>query len=263
MKLKTIALLSLVLTFSTAALAQTAATGKPQPARKPAGNKPAPAAKLPTAKKILDKYVAAIGGRAAHKKIKTRVTKAAFEFAPMGIKGTSEIYAAAPDKSYSKMNMQGIGEILTGTDGKTAWSINPIQGSRDITGEELLQLKLVNNLARDVNLDKLYTNWTVKGIEAVAGKDAYVLVGTPAGLQPETFYFDKQSGLLVQSEGIMVSPEGKMPAKLFYEDYRKIDGVKIPYKTRIVIPQAEINTTITEIKHGAAVEEAKFAKPKQ
>ena len=263
MKLKTTALLSLVLTVSTGAFAQTTTTVKPQPALNSAADKSAQTAKLPTAKQVLDKYVAAIGGRAANEKIKTRVTKAAFEFAPMGIKGTSESYVAAPDKSYSKMNMQGIGEIVSGTDGKTAWSMNPIQGSRDITGEELLQLRLVNNLARDANLDKLYTNWTVKGIETVAGKDAYVLVGTPAGLTPETFYFDKQSGLLVQSEGTLVSPEGKMPAKSFYEDYREIDGVKIPYKTRVVVPQAEIITTITEIKHGAVIEEAKFAKPKQ
>ena len=263
MKLKTIALLSLVLTISIGAFAQTTTTVKPQPAVKPASDSAAQTAKMPTAKEILDKYAAAVGGRAANEKIKTRVTKAAFEFAPMGIKGTSETYNAAPDKSYSKMNLQGIGEIVTGTDGKTAWTMNPIQGNRDITGEELLQLKLANNLSRDVNLDKLYANWTVKGIEKVGGQDAYVLVGTPAGLQPETFYFDKQSGLLVQSESTMVSPEGKMPAKAFYEDYREIDGVKIPYKMRVVVPQAEIITTITEIKHGAAIEEAKFAKPKQ
>lgn len=263
MKLKTIALLSLVLTVSIGASAQTTTTAKPRPALKSTGDKPAQTAKLPAAKEILGKYAAAVGGRAAHEKIKTRVTKAAFEFAPMGIKGTSESYVAAPDKSYTKLNMQGIGEVISVTDGKTAWTVNPIQGNRDITGEELLQLKLVNNLSREVNLDKLYTNWTVKGVEAIGGKDAYVLIGTPAGLQPETFYFDKQSGLLVQSEGTLVSPEGKMPAKSFYEDYRQIDGVKIPYKTRVVVPQAEIITTITEIKHGTAIEEAKFAKPKQ
>ena len=263
MKLKTIALFSLVLIVSTAAFAQTNTTAKPHPALKSAADKSTQTAKLPTAKQVLDKYAAAVGGRAANEKIKTRVTKASFEFAPMGIKGTSETYAAAPDKSYSKMNMQGIGEIITGTDGKTAWSINPIQGSRDITGEELLQLKLVNNLSREVNLEKLYANWTVKGVEKVGGKDAYVLVGTPAGLAPETFYFDSQSGLLVQSEGTLISPEGKMPAKSFYEDYRAIDGVKIPHKMRIVVPQAEIITTVTEIKHGTVIEEAKFAKPKQ
>lgn len=263
MKLKTIALLSLVLTISISAFAQTTTTVKPHPALKSADDKATQAAKLPTAKEVLDKYAAAVGGRAANEKIKTRVTKAAFEFSPMGIKGTSETYAAAPDKSYSKMNMQGIGEIVTGTDGKTAWTINPIQGSRDITGEELLQLKLANNLSRDVSLDKLYTNWKVKGVENVGGKDVYVLVGTPVGLAPETFYFDKQSGLLVQSEGTLISPEGKISTKSFYEDYREIDGVKMPYKMRVVIPQAEIITTITEIKHGAAIEEAKFAKPKQ
>lgn len=261
MKLKSIALLPLVLLIAVSAFGQKAETGKP--AAKPSDSKPAANAKLPSAKKILDKYVKAIGGRKANQKFKTRVTKASFEFAPMGIKGTSESYIVSPNKGYTKMNMQGIGEIVSATDGQTAWTMNPLQGNRDITGEELTQLKLVNNLAREANLDKLYANWTVKGAEKIGEKDVYVLVGTPAGLAPETFYFDKQTGLLVKTEGTLVSPEGKTPAQTFYEDYRAVDGVKIAHKTRTILPQAEIITTITEIKHNEPIEEAKFARPKQ
>ena len=262
MKLKSTLVFTLVFLSSISIFGQKAEPAKPS-APKTDDTKTAQTAKLPTVQTILDKYVAAIGGRAANEKHKTRVTKATFEFAPMGIKGTSESYVAAPDKSYTKMNMQGIGEIVSGTDGKTAWTINPLQGNRDITGEELLQLKLTNNLYRETNLDKLYSSWTVKGIEKVGGKDAYVVTGTPAGLAPETFYFDAQTGLLVRTDSTLVSPEGKMPAQTFYEDYREVDGVKIPYKMRVVVPQAEIITMITEIKNGAAIEEAKFAKPKQ
>ncbi len=130
------------------------------------------------------------------------------------------------------MNLQGLGEIIEGYDGKTSWTINPLQGNRDKTGEELLQTKLVNNFHREINLDKLYPKIEVKAAEKLGEKDVYVVVATPEGLAPETFYFDKQTGLLLRADGVIVSPEGKMPYQSFYEDVREVDGVKIPFKVR-------------------------------
>lgn len=261
MKLKTITLLSLVLTFSISAFGQKTETAKP--ATKAADAKPAITAKLPTVKEILDKYVAALGGRAANERIKSRVTKGTFELAPMGIKGTMETYSAAPGKSYSKTNLQGVGEIIEGFDGTTAWSMNPIQGNRDKTGDELIQSKLINNFYREINLDKLYSKMEVNRAEKLGDRDVYVVTATATGLDPETFYFDKQTGLIVRADSVLVSPEGKMAAQTFYEDVREIDGIKLPFKMRLVLPQFEAVTTITEIKHNVPVEDGKFTKPKQ
>ena len=138
MKFKSITLLAIVLTISTAIFAQKADPGKP-----------AAPAKLPTAQEILAKYVKAMGGREANEKIKTRVTTGTVELSPMGIKGTFETYSTAADsKSLTKMNLAGIGDILEGYDGKTAWSVNPMQGSREKTGAELTQAKLTANFYR-------------------------------------------------------------------------------------------------------------------
>jgi len=218
--------------------------------------------KLPTTQEILSKYVQALGGRGTNEKIKTRMLKGTIELAPMGIKGTVESYMSAPDKSYTKSNLQGIGDIIEGFDGTTAWSSNAIQGSRDKEGEELLQTKMINIFHRETNLEKLYPKMEVKGMEKVGDKDTYVVVATPNGLAPETFYFDVKSGLLVRADSILISPEGKMPGKTFYEDIREIDGIKLPYKVRVVLPQFEIISNITEVKHGVTLEESKFAKPK-
>lgn len=239
---------------------------KPEAAKPPI--KPAeakatpPTAKLPTAQEIIAKYVQAIGGKAVNEKFKTRMMKGTLEFAPVGIKGTFETYAAAPDKGYNKSNLEGIGELIEGFDGMTAWSMNPIQGNRVKEGEELLQTKLINNFYLTTNLEKLYPKMEVKGTEKVGDKDAYVVIATPNGLAAETFYFDVKSGLLVRADMTVVSPEGKIPAKTFYEDYRDVDGVKLPYKLRAVLPQFEIITTITEIKNDVKIEDGLFAKPK-
>lgn len=233
MKLTKIIFPTLILTISVNIFGQKSEPVKTEP--KPMVEKTAPAAKLPAAKEIIEKYVTAIGGRAAGEKFKTRSIKMDVELSPMGIKGTGEVFMAAPDKNYSKVTLGGIGEIIEAYDGTTAWSVNPIQGNRDKTGVELAQAKLAANFYRETNLDKLYPKMEVKGIEKVGSNDAYVIIATPVGLDPETFYFDTKTGLLLRSDSTLVSPEGKTSAKVFYEDYRDIDGIKMPFKTRSIL----------------------------
>ena len=219
------------------------------------------AVKLPKAKKILKNYVKAIGGKNAVKKIKTRFCKGTIEISPMGIKGTVEEYKAAPNKNYSAGNLTGVGQLVESYDGKKGWSMNPVQGTRDKSGQELLQSKLAADFYRDIHLKKLYPKMEVKGIEKVGDRDAYVVIATPDGIPPETFYFDTVSGLLVRSDSTAITPEGNAEIKTFYDDYRDVDGIKIPFKMRAVLPQFELVTTLTEVINNKAISDTKFQKP--
>lgn len=260
MKLKISVLLAILFSISLNAFGQKE-TVKAKTETKTADSKTA-AAKMPSVGEILAKYVQAIGGRQANEKIKSRMIKGTVELMPMGVSGTFENYAAAPDKSISKVTLAGIGDLLEGFDGTTAWSINPFQGNREKQGEELAQAKIANSFNREMNLAKFYPKLELKGIEKVGAGDAYVIAGTPDNLPSDTFYFDTKSGLLVRQDTTAISPEGKVPSKTFFEDYREVDGVKIPFKTRSVLPQLEVVTTNTEVKNNVAVEDSKFAKPK-
>ncbi len=267
MKFKTPILLTIL--FSMAAVA----FGQKEPTKTVAvPNKPADvtklelkvnAAKMPTVAEILAKYVQAIGGRTAYEKIKSRMGKGTVELAPMNVKGTFEEYAAAPDKSLAKMMLAGIGEIVEGYDGKTAWSVNPISGNRDKEGLELAQTALIHNFYREINLDKLYQKMELKGIEKVGASDAYVVSATRGDLPTETFYFDTKSGLMIRQDSTLTTPEGATPTKVFFEDFHDVDGVKIAFKSRATLPQFNVITTYTEIKQNVAIEDAKFAKPKE
>jgi zinc protease len=256
MKLKSTLLLAILLTVTSTLFAQ-----KPEPV-KPALVKPA-AVKLPTVQEILAKYVKAIGGREANEKIKTRFVSGSVELLPMGIKGTFETYSAGEAKSFTKMNLAGIGDMLEGYDGKTGWVLNPIQGSRDKAGAELAQAKINYNFYREINLDKLFSKMELKGVEKVGEKDTYVIVATAEGIPTETWYFDTVSGLLLRSDTTLISPESNHPAKVFYDEMRTVDGVTVPVKIRTQMPQFEIVMISTDVKHGVAIEETKFAKPKQ
>jgi zinc protease len=249
MKRCTAILLALILTCTISAVAQ-----KPEPAKR---------AKLPTAKKILDKYVKALGGRKAMEKVKTRVAAGTVELVPMNVKGTFESYAATERKSYSKLSITGIGDIIEATDGRSAWTINPVQGSRERTGAELAQVKLSSDLYRDIRLAELYPKMEVKEIKKVGEREAYVVTATAEGVPPETWYFDTQTGMLLRSDATVTSPEGSQPISTFYEDYRSIDGIMLPFRIRTETPSFQIVMNYTEVKHGTAIDDAKFAKPKQ
>ena len=266
MKLKISILLTILFSISATVFGQKE-TVKPKTETKPQVDAKTTAAKttaakMPTVQEILAKYVQAIGGKAANEKIKSRMAKGTLELLPMGIKGTFENYAATPNKSFAKISLAGLGDFFDGFDGTTAWTINPIQGNRDKQGEELAQTKIAGNFYRETNLDKLFSKMELKGTEKVGGNDAYVVVGTPDNSPAETFYFDTKSALLVRQDTTAIAPEGKTPSKTFFEDYRAVDGEKIAFKDRTVLPQLEFITTLTEVKNNVAVEDAKFAKPK-
>ena len=253
----TIALI--VTTVSIGVLAQKPDSSKP-PAPKTAAEPSA--VRLPSAADVLEKYVKAIGGRDALQKFKTRYQAGTVELSPMGLKGTIESYSRSDDRSLTKVSLAGIGDILDGYDGKTAWTVNPIQGSRIKEGRELLQTKRNNIYARESSIDKIYKNVMVRGIEKVGERDAYVIVASTDGLPDDILYFDKETGLMLRSDTISITPEGEQAVKTFYDDYREVDGIKSAFKIKAITPAFEINSVITEVKYGMPIEDSKFVQPK-
>ncbi len=254
MRIKPLVLSIILLSLSISVFAQKPDTKTSEPVK---------AAKLPTVKEVLDKYVKALGGREAIEKIKSRTSTGTIEFVPMNLKGTFEAYAAPEGKSLTKMNVAGIGEMLEGSDGKTAWAVNPIQGNREKSGIELLQAKLLNDFYRDLRLEKLFPKMELKAIEKIDGRDTYVVSATADGVPEEKWYFDTQTGLMVRSDLNAVTPEGSQVLVSYYEDMRKVDGILIPFRIRSVTPQFTIVIASTEVKHGTQIDDAKFARPKQ
>jgi len=247
-----------------AGLLVTAAVAQKPDSSKSSETKPAdpsPAVKLPAAKEIVDKYVKAIGGREALTKIKSRYQTGTIELSPMGVKGTVEIYSRSDNRSLTKISLAGIGDVLDGYDGTTAWTSNPMQGSRVKEGKELLQTKRMNDFGREANLEASYTTLKVKGIEKVAERDAYVVVGSTDGLPDDILYFDTETGLILRTDNIILAPEGQQATTTFYEDYRDVNGVKSAFKMRAKTPAFEIVTILNEIRYDVAIEDSRFKRP--
>src|SRR5579859_2200501 len=83
---------------------------------------------LPTGEAILDKYIEVTGGKAAYEKKVTEVTTGTLEFTGKGVKAHITSYQAAPNKSYSVVEIEGIGKMEEGADGTVAWERSAIKG---------------------------------------------------------------------------------------------------------------------------------------
>ena len=89
----------------------------------------APAQTLPTAKSLLEKHDAAVGGRAAMDKHNSMHETVTLSIAAANVSGTMETWHSKPDLYLSKQTFAG-GEVTSGFNGKTAWAIAPGQGAR-------------------------------------------------------------------------------------------------------------------------------------
>lgn len=195
-------------------------------------------------------------------KYKSRHQNGTIELSPMGVKGTVESFSRSDNRSLTKVSLDGIGDILDGYDGTSAWTSNPVQGNRVKAGKELEQSKRQSTFGREVNLDKIYNSLTVKGVEKVGDREAYVVVASTAGLPDDILYFDTETGLMLRSDSIVLAPEGQQATTTFYEDYRDVGGIKSAFKVRAKTPAFEITTVVTEIKYDVAIEDSKFVQPK-
>ena len=221
----------------------------------------APTEARPTADQILARYTEALGGSAAIEKLKTRSMKGTWLTAD-GITLGYEVYQTAPDRLFTILNTPKQGVFERGFDGKTAWEKSS-RGVRELEGTQLFYFRRYPDLFRDIKLQGQFTRISYGGKEKIDGKDVQVLRGVGVDGKGERLYFDAQTGLLVRRITSTTTVVGLIPEQVDYEDYREVDGMKVPFTIRITSIDSFWSSTrkFTEIKLNVPVDETKFNKP--
>jgi zinc protease len=242
---------------------KTDATGKTETPKAEAPKTDAKAAALPAVDEIIDKHIKAVGGKEALEKITSRSMKGSFDLETFGVTGAPvEIFAKAPNKNSMKIDIPGFGVVNRVFDGANGWSSDPMLGLRELSGVELAQMKREVEFYPEYSYKKNYANMVVKGTEKVGSYETYVIEASPAEGASEKFYFDVNTGLLVRHDfAEFETPQGKGPMQIYLEDYKVVDGVKIPHTQKRVTPEITMVTKITEIKTNVEIDDAKFNKP--
>lgn len=77
----------------------------------------------------------------------------------------------------------------------------------------------------------------------------------------EVLYFDVETGLLARTETRIPSKSGTLNVLTVLEDYRTIDGIKLPYRATISAMGQEREIRVLKITHNTPMPNRIFSAP--
>jgi hypothetical protein len=212
----------------------------------------------PSVDEIFARYVQAVGGEKATT-TKTLIMKST-RTASQNRTWPNEITWAAPDKvlSVATLPTATIRQVAAGDQG---WVLNG-------TNLQTLTPEQTANARR--GLEEVFSavkvpsapGMQLAGVEKIDGREMWVVVKSSADTST-SYYFDVETGLLRRRTTVNHTAVLPLPEQVDFEDYRDVDGVKMPF----IIRKSAIDTydswtrTFSEIKRNVTVDDAVFAKP--
>lgn len=201
---------------------------------------------------ILEKYISAIGGKAAFEKLNSRVMSGTLKNLLTGVSGKFVMYDKMPDKSmlvvyYEDGTVQQ--EAFNGTD---AWTFHSLLGYRkfraDMNSKTLGMSDFKPALNPALMFKQKYSQMSLVEEKYMPERNSTfnIFAVDVAETGTDLISFDKQTGLLMKKGAYE------------YDDYRLVDNVKIPYS--IKVPNA-LDIALTEVKHNVEIEDKIFNEP--
>jgi len=223
---------------------------------------PAPEEKLPTGEEILERAIEVSGGKEAIAKIRNRMVEGTMEVKGMGLKGPLVAYQARPNKTYTKIEIEGVGTIEQGTDGDVAWEVNALTGPRVKEGGERALLLLLSHFDETTFAERL-EKIECTGVEEVQGETCYKVVATAKDKEapPITTYYSKESGLTVKLSLTFPHQMGKIAVENLLGDYKEVDGLLLPHHTVEKAMHIETHITMSGCKHNVELPDDRFDLP--
>ncbi|MBM3839070.1 MAG: hypothetical protein FJ398_14100 [Verrucomicrobia bacterium] len=219
-------------------------------------------AKLPAASEVIAKFLKAIGGKEAYLKIQSQHAKGKFEMPAQGLTGDLEVFHKRPNKLLVKVNIPAMGDVLTGFDGKVAWSLNAAMGPMLMEGKQLEQMRDQADFDSILHAEGDYKSMETLELAQFEKKECYKLKLVKKNGQEVTEFYDVKTGLLAGMIMTQESPFGPVQATNVLEEYKKFNDVLFatkvtqrmgPIEQTMILSQYELNK----------VEDSKFELPEQ
>ena len=222
-----------------------------------------------TADEVVNKYLAALGGREALGKLTSRRAIGTITVStPNGdLGGPLEIDSKAPNKVRVAMDLDlsalGVPDKMHNEqkfDGMSGWTLNSMQGDAEITGNQLDNMR--NNVFPTPLLNYKTAGLTVELLpkETLNGKSVVVLRATPKAGSATKLYFDAETYLLVRTVATINSPQtgGDIEQTSDFSDYRAVDGIKIAFQVVNSNALQSAMIKLTKVEHNVALDDALF-----
>jgi outer membrane lipoprotein-sorting protein len=222
-----------------------------------------------TADEVVEKHLAAMGGREALGKLTSRKATGTITLTtPNGnLTGPVEMYTKVPNKvrAYIVLDLtpMGMNDKLTVDqkfDGTTGWTLDSMQGNNQITGNQLDNMKNAIFPSALLNYKAAGTTVELLPNETVAGKAAIVLRLTPKAGSVSKLFLDAVTYLPFRSTATINMPQmgGDIEQMGEASDYRTVDGVKVPFKSVNTTPLQTVTITLTTVEHNVPIDDAMF-----
>ena len=210
-----------------------------------------------TADRVLEKYVAAIGGKDKLMGVKDLTMNMEAEM--MGQVLDMEIVQKKPNMVATKLTMQGMvvqEQVFNGTKGKQG----QMGQTAMMSAEEIKLAKKQAVLFPETQLAALGNTTKLIGTESVDGKNAYVLEITDSEGKKTTTFFDASSFLKIKEINVLDAPDGKTVTMTNdLSDYKEVDGILLPHtRTTSGATPVPLKMVVKSIKINSGVTDSRF-----
>jgi zinc protease len=191
---------------------------------------PTKASALPadlTAEKVIAKYIEAIGGEKKVNELKSIKTTAKGTIQGMDVSMVSS--KAAGGKYFMELSVAGMGTMQKiVSDGKDI--AQEMRGQKMPIDAGLKEISLFDAfIVPELSLAKMNIKSILKAIENVDGVEAYVVDYIFSTGGKISNYFDRNTGLKIQTVTYVKTPQGEVAVPIQFQDYKDVSGVKLPY----------------------------------
>ncbi len=224
-----------------------------------------------TADEVIEKHLAAIGGKAALGKLTSQVAIGTVVVTSQAgeIPGSIEISRKVPNKARTLMTLDlsalGGPQMVVDQrcDGKSAFVSNSLQGDREITGNQLQGM--LNNQFPSLllNYKDSGASVAVTGKETIAGRPVIVLAYTPKAGPGSRLFLDAETFLIVRSITTVTIPElgGEVEQTSDLGDYRDVGGSKLPFSVTMSNSTQTVAISLSKVELNKPIDDATFGRP--
>jgi zinc protease len=211
---------------------------------------------------ILARYTEALGGEVAIERVKSYHAKGTFVTSAWPEPGAFETWGKEPNKTLSVIEFPRIGVLKKGFDGETRWVQTPVGTFTDQSPKAMAEVERDADVYRAGKIKSFYQSMRLDSKARLKGRDVYIVEGTPAKGPAEKLFFDTENGLLVRWDMARRDPRhGTVFVKVHLDDYRDVDGVKVPFSVRFAFESFDFTMNLNDLKQNLTVDDAVFKKP--
>jgi CubicO group peptidase (beta-lactamase class C family) len=197
---------------------------------------------LPTVEELL-----ALGPAGQRNQQSTRTVRmtGTVRYPQMAVKGSFKIVSAGDDRLRTDIDLGRLGVVRTALNGNRGW-VDPFsKWFMELDGEMVQQMRLLHSLSGDWR--RHYDSATVLSRDQVDGRPIYIVALRKEGLPNVTLRVDAETGdVLGFATALLMPGLGSVPSTTRFEDYRVVDGVRLPF--RQVESNEQTGQTVLEVE---------------